>query len=106
LVQGAHVYPVAAPSSYDEVWNGIALCSNHHNAFDGHRIWADPATREIRIHPKLNELASVSEASRTFLASTLRQLQPPTSPALAPRPEMFERRYAFYEGRYAWADRS
>lgn len=53
LVVGAHIYPASAPGSPDRIWNGLALCHNHHAAFDSHRIWVEPATTNIRIHPEL-----------------------------------------------------
>jgi len=34
LVEAAHIIPVGHPRSNDEIYNGIALCSLHHKAFD------------------------------------------------------------------------
>lgn len=34
LVEAAHIVPVAWPGSTDETSNGIALCRNHHKAYD------------------------------------------------------------------------
>ena len=34
-MEGAHIIPVREEGSSDEVWNGIALCPNHHELFDG-----------------------------------------------------------------------
>ncbi len=44
LVEGAHILPVSAPGSTDAVSNGIALCRNHHRAFDTHRLHIDATT--------------------------------------------------------------
>jgi putative restriction endonuclease len=45
LVEAAHVIPVHDPMSRDEIWNGIALCRNHHRLFD---------QRILRIAPEGN----------------------------------------------------
>lgn len=34
IVEAAHVIPVNEPKSRDELWNGLALCPNHHKLFD------------------------------------------------------------------------
>lgn len=34
IVEGAHIIPVREAGSSDNVWNGIALCPNHHGLFD------------------------------------------------------------------------
>lgn len=34
LLEGAHIVPVAWPGSTDETSNGLALCRNHHAAYD------------------------------------------------------------------------
>ncbi|PPI20182.1 restriction endonuclease [Rathayibacter sp. AY1B1] len=34
LIEGAHIVPVASPYSNDETRNGLALCANHHLAYD------------------------------------------------------------------------
>jgi hypothetical protein len=47
LVQGAHIYPASAPGSQDEPWNGLALCANHHLAFDNHLLAVRPDTRQV-----------------------------------------------------------
>lgn len=104
LLEGAHIFPVEAPGSTDEVWNGLSLCHNHHGAFDQHLIWVDPATKAIRLHPSLLEEARTNAGTRHFVESTRAQLEPPTQAAYRPRREMFESRYAHYEGKYAWAE--
>lgn len=53
LLEGAHIVPVAWPGSTDETSNGIALCRNHHAAYDralisfsdDHRIEISPNVR-------------------------------------------------------------
>lgn len=34
IVEAAHIIPASDPSGLDELWNGIALCPNHHRLFD------------------------------------------------------------------------
>ncbi len=34
IVEGAHIIPVSVETSQDELWNGIAMCPNHHKLFD------------------------------------------------------------------------
>lgn len=104
LLEGAHIFPVEAPGSTDEVWNGLSLCHNHHGAFDQHLIWVDPATKAIKLHPSLLEEALTNAGTRHFVESTRAQLEPPAQAAHRPRREMFESRYAHYEGKYAWAE--
>ena len=70
LLQDAHIYPVEAPGSNDEVWNGISLCYNHHRAFDLHMIWIDPNNFEVYMHPSLIEEARSNPGTRHFVDST------------------------------------
>jgi len=103
LVDGAHIYPVRAPGSEDSVWNGIALCANHHRAFDAHRVHVAPDSWVISLHPTLRGGAASNAACRSFVATTRRKLLPPHYPSHAPRPEMFVKRYGFFGGAYSWA---
>lgn len=103
LVQGAHIYPASAPASSDEPWNGIALCNNHHAAFDKHLLWVHPETREVRVHPDLRAGQTRSAASRRFVESTQPVLSEPTVAAIRPRADMFRRRYDYFgSDRYSW----
>lgn len=42
LVEGAHIVPVAWPGSTDETKNGIAMCRNHHVAYDRGLLTVSP----------------------------------------------------------------
>ncbi len=42
IVEGAHIIPVREAGSSDDVWNGIALCPNHHELFDGSAFVINP----------------------------------------------------------------
>ncbi len=102
LVQGAHIYPVAAPGSFDEPWNGLALCGNHHLAFDRHLIGIDPDTCAIAFDESTLGQAPASPALDAFVGGTFRELAMPHTPQAAPRPEMLIRRYSFFAGQYTW----
>ena len=103
LVEGAHIYPVAAPGSPDNEWNGLALCGNHHIAFDSHRIWVDPVDRSLRLHPLTIRDGERSAASREFLDATLDRLREPSQRGFSPHAKMFHRRYEHYGEAYQWA---
>lgn len=103
LVESAHVFPAAAEGAEDEVWNGVALCRNHHGALDRHLVWVDPDTREIRLHPSVTEARSINAAHMNFADGTRRTLAEPGRLEARPRASVFRRRYAHYEGRYDWA---
>jgi len=47
IVEGAHIMPVSVRGSTDEIWNGIALCPNHHKLFDSHVF---TVARDLRVH--------------------------------------------------------
>jgi hypothetical protein len=103
LVSGAHIYPVRAVDSVDEVWNGVALCDNHHRAFDSHRLWVEPSERQLKIHPSILEHAESDERSHVFVATTFPSLADPRQSSDLPKPEMFTQRYAYFTDAYDWA---
>lgn len=103
LVSGAHILPAEAPGSPDSVWNGLALCHNHHAAFDRHRVFVEPDSRAIKIHPLLLEAAGTNASCDAFLENTFSKLAEPLSPKDRPKREMFEQRYSFYTTKYDWA---
>jgi putative restriction endonuclease len=55
IVEGAHVIPANEKHGEDKIWNGVALCPNHHKLFDANtfviasnlRIRVDHATLEF-----------------------------------------------------------
>jgi hypothetical protein len=103
LVSGAHIFPVSAPGSTDEITNGISLCDNHHRAFDRHLIWIDPSRRAVRMHPTILKHAESDSYSRNFVKNTFAQLSPPTHSADNPAADNFNERYAFFDVDYRWA---
>jgi len=51
IIEAAHIIPVSEPNAKDEVWNGIAMCPNHHKLFDARLFVIDP-TLIVRIDQK------------------------------------------------------
>ncbi|WP_162888553.1 HNH endonuclease [Dechloromonas sp. HYN0024] len=102
MVQGAHIYPASAPGSLDKVWNGIALCCNHHTAFDAFKIWIDPNSYAVKFHPDLVALAKSDPIVQRFLDTTFKAMTMPSDAAAKPRAAMLEGRYKYYEERYEW----
>lgn len=103
LVVGAHILPVSAVSSVDEIWNSLALCENHHRAFDSHRIWVEPSSRIIKLHPSIHHHASSNKHSQVFVDTTFSTLSAPLTTKDLPKPEMFRERYQYFDGAYDWA---
>jgi hypothetical protein len=105
LVQGAHLYPASAPGSPDDVQNGVALCPNHHAAFDRHLIWIDPSSRSVSISPTLLAQAHANPGVRAFLDCTEPKLREPLSSRDRPVDSMFDNRYSYFSDQYSWLDR-
>jgi hypothetical protein len=105
LVEGAHIYPVQAPGAPDTIWNGLALCGNHHAAFDRHLVWIEPNTRDLRVHPVILSTADQDPTARNFVDGTLPQLRRTKSHLDEPRTDMFTKRYEYFEEKYSWANR-
>jgi len=103
LIEAAHVYPAHAPGSPDSVNNGVALCRNHHGAFDQHRIWVDPETSELKLHPEWTVAARRSSVSRAFVGSCLPTLRIPVRSGDRPDAKFFRDRYEYFGNSYAWA---
>jgi len=102
LVSGAHILPVSAPGSTDTISNGVALCDNHHRAFDGHKIWVHPQRRILKVHPNILQHARQDTRSRSFLDTMFQQLASPLDQANSPDAQMFVERYGYFEGNYEW----
>ena len=103
IVEGAHIYPASAPHSPDIVPNGIALCPNHHAAFDRHKIAIDPESLEVRVHPELATLRHRSEMSAFFIDQTVPVLRRPSNAEDRPNPRFILRRIELYGERLSWA---
>lgn len=99
-VEGAHIFPVEANGA-DEIWNGIALCPNHHRAFDRHQMHIHPESFAITAHPDLRQKAS-SHSPTEWLVATRTSMTLPSQTKHRPRAKMLERRYKFYKAKYDW----
>jgi hypothetical protein len=102
LVSGAHILPVSAVNSVDSVWNGLALCENHHRAFDSHRLWVEPHNRTLSIHRSILNHAAANPYSRVFVETTFKTLSDPLQPSDKPTPDMFLERYEYFRDAYDW----
>ncbi|MCC7071748.1 MAG: HNH endonuclease [Deltaproteobacteria bacterium] len=101
FVEAAHILPATAPASPDHVTNGLALCRNHHVAFDSGHIWVAHDTLHVHLSPAL--LAITGDASESFLKSTRTSLMPPASAVMNPSPAMFQSRDQHLSGPPPWA---
>lgn len=101
LVQAAHVLPVAVPGSTDRVSNGIALCANHHLAFDRFLIAIHPRTLKVVVNPEIVDIAFGDPAVDAFLRSTSRRIRRPRAGAELDR-DMLRARYEHFHDEYAW----
>lgn len=61
LIEAAHILPVAVSGSTDETRNGIALCRNHHHAFDQGLIFITDDYKVHVNHSRLAELNSIGQ---------------------------------------------
>jgi hypothetical protein len=104
LIQAAHIYPASAPGSRDEPWNGLALCPNHHLAFDRYLMAIHPDTREIIYSQEMRAQAKSSPAMAAFVAATYEQLAEPSETSARPASKMFTDRYDYYRQQYGWLD--
>jgi hypothetical protein len=103
IVEGAHIYPASAPQSPDIVNNGLALCPNHHAAFDRNKIAVDPNTMRVQLSPDLHASRHRSPMSQFFVEHTVDVLRRPVRLENAPSPDFFHRRNLLYGERLAWA---
>lgn len=59
LLDAAHIIPVAAPGSTDEIVNGVALCKLHHLAYDTNLVAFDHAYRIKVSEARVRQLTHV-----------------------------------------------
>jgi hypothetical protein len=102
LVEGAHIYPASAPSSSDDVRNGLALCPNHHAAFDRYLLCIQPSTHQILLHPSLTAAAATLPAAAAFVSSTSRMLIAPRNAQDRASDRMIKARNSYFEDAYSW----
>jgi putative restriction endonuclease len=78
LVDAAHILPVGAPGSVDQVQNGIALSPTYHRAFDAGLIYLDE-----RCRMRINE-GQLNVLERLNLAEGLESFREPLGPIFLP----------------------
>nr|WP_249179537.1 HNH endonuclease [Burkholderia vietnamiensis] len=74
LLDAAHIVPVAAPDSTDEVTNGVALCKLHHFAYDSNLVAFDTEYRIQISNRRVHDLQE--EGLDGGLENFVRSLQP------------------------------
>lgn len=90
LVEAAHILPVGAPGSTDEVRNGIALSSTYHRAFDLGLIYLTEDLRMLVNPARAASLASLhlDGGIDDFRASMPEQLLLPNNRDQRPKPAL------------------
>ncbi len=88
IVQAAHIVPVAERGT-DEPSNGIALCANHHTAFDRNILIIEDDC-SISLNPKMRRSITPSELNK--IVAGISVLTVPTDRRLKPKPEYLNSR--------------
>ena len=88
LVEGAHIVPVAWPGSTDTTSNGLALCRNHHAAYDRGLISVSPYYR-VEVSTAHRSRLDHSEPDHLWLSNAhgTALLIVPRDPSERPDPE-------------------
>ena len=103
LLEGAHIFPATAPGSSDKIWNGLALCRNHHRLFDRHRIWVSSDDHRIVWHPEVLAICNVEPTAANLVQNTRALIAMPVKAGHRPRKLMFDQRYELTKSQYEWA---
>jgi putative restriction endonuclease len=80
IVEAAHIIPASEPRGLDQLWNGIALCPNHHSLFDSRLFVIDP---DLIVHIDQQRIDFLAESNRASGMNNLipyadRAVHPPT----------------------------
>lgn len=96
LVDAAHILPVGAPGSNDQVRNGIALSPTYHRAFDAGLIFLDEQCRMQLNNGQLHLLAQMKlEGGADYLREPLGQIFLPPDPKQRPSSDFIRRANQF-----------
>lgn len=97
LVDAAHILPVGAPGSSDQVRNGIALAPTYHRAFDAGLIFLDERHRMMLNDAQIHALERVNLAGgiETFRARLGEPIFLPPDPRQRPSPDFIRRANRF-----------
>jgi len=92
IVQAAHIVPVAEQGT-DEPSNGIALCANHHRAFDKNILMIKD---DYTISVNTSKQGSISASEFNKIIGGITKLQVPTDRRFAPNPEYLSSRMRIF----------
>lgn len=96
LVDAAHILPVGAKGSSDDVRNGICLSPTYHRAYDLGIIYMNEKFTMLPNPPKLERLRALNLAGgEAGFFQSLGRLHLPTNPDFAPSLEFIRRANAF-----------
>jgi putative restriction endonuclease len=97
LVDAAHILPVGAPGSSDDVRNGIALSPTYHRAFDAGLIYLNEQLRMLLNSAQLHALERLNLAGGigTFRARLGEQIFLPPDARQRPTPDFIRRANRF-----------
>lgn len=93
LLDAGHIIPVEIAGSNDETYNGMALCKNHHFAYDNNLLKVD---EHYRIYANQTKIKALKDKKRiggleVFLSTLREEIRLPESLASRPRPEYLRR---------------
>ena len=104
LVEAAHILPVGLEGP-DTPRNGIALCPNHHTAFDKHLMWIQPVFHRIKLHHSIHSAAERGdEPCARFIESTRAYASVPDATDFRPAAQYLSSRYESFKAEYLWAE--
>lgn len=99
IIEAAHIWEVRDEGT-DEVCNGIALCPNHHDAFDINLITLD-TQYHLDLNPAIRKLLKESKWDKgleEILSEKMLRL--PTDERYWPKKEYIERRTAYFKSKH------
>jgi putative restriction endonuclease len=93
LLDAAHIIPVEHEESFDLICNGMALCKNHHQAYDRLLLKVDENYRISLYQKKVESLRTKGHLGglENFLSSLRQEIRLPSLQADRPRPEYLRR---------------
>ncbi len=95
IVEAAHIVPVAENGT-DETSNGVALCANHHTAFDKNILTIKD---DYSIAISRRRRASISRSELDKIIAGISTLTVPNSQSLKPKPEYLRSRMRIFDSR-------
>lgn len=92
LIEAAHILPVSCEGSTDDTYNGVALCSLHHLAYDNNLVSFDKKYRIRLSGSRLQVLgiANLTGGIEAFKRNLLSAINLPADKRDYPKPEIIE----------------